>query len=421
MAGRWRGFGVMILALALAGLAGGAQGASAEVSFVLEAEASGGDPVPVRVRVDPLPWRAVAGLHLWAGEGDARRPLPVQSLAGTPGELWFMRAGSTAEEADGGLTRYTLGEGPPAEPEPAMGTRRNGRVLALLGLDGEPVLDFHYGVFPAPEGRDAAYARSGFIHPLRTPSGEVLTQIQPSGHWHHYGLWNPWTRVAWREGVHDLWNLHAKQGTVRFVRFEAIEAGPVWAGFTALLEHVAFPAEGEEVVVLRERRTVRAYRRTAAAPQLVDLVLDFENVTGEELTLEAYRYGGLGFRGRADWNAESVTFLTSAGHGHADADGTRARWCRVTGATGRGLGTIAIFSHPENFNHPEPLRVWPPEMQEGRIFVNVSPIKDRPWPLPTGEVHRLRYRIVLADEALEPERLEAAWRLFAQPPRVVAR
>ena len=30
----------------------------------------------------------------------------------------------------------------------------------------------------------------------KTPSEKVLTNINPEDHWHHYGIWNPWTKVA---------------------------------------------------------------------------------------------------------------------------------------------------------------------------------------------------------------------------------
>ncbi len=46
-----------------------------------------------------------------------------------------------------------------------------------------------------PDGVDNALSKSGFIHPLNTPSGETLTWIHPEDHYHHYGIWGPWTKT----------------------------------------------------------------------------------------------------------------------------------------------------------------------------------------------------------------------------------
>ena len=53
---------------------------------------------------------------------------------------------------------------------------------------------YNYAVTYPPQGVDTAYKRSGFIHPLRTLEGEVLTNCSPSDHYHHFGLWYAWTK-----------------------------------------------------------------------------------------------------------------------------------------------------------------------------------------------------------------------------------
>src|SRR5690606_26783521 len=94
--------------------------------------------------------------------------------------------------------------------------------LVLSNPEGAPLLTYRYTVKTPPAGVDAAYGRSGFIHPLQTLSGKVLTNIQPTDHYHHYGLWNPWTRVEYKGKMYDLWNIGDKKGTVRFVEFADI-------------------------------------------------------------------------------------------------------------------------------------------------------------------------------------------------------
>jgi len=125
--------------------------------------------------------------------------------------------------------------------------------LVLKTPDGKPVLTYRHSVKQPPAGVDPAYARSGYVHPLRTLSGKTLTNIQPADHYHHYGLWNPWTRVEYRGKTYDMWNLGDKSGTVRFVRFGALFADARKAGFEAVHDHIVFD-EGKETRTVESSR-----------------------------------------------------------------------------------------------------------------------------------------------------------------------
>ncbi|MDR1103438.1 MAG: PmoA family protein, partial [Tannerella sp.] len=85
----------------------------------------------------------------------------------------------------------------------------------VLKKDGKPVLQYNYTYVEPPAGVDAIFRRSGFIHPAWSPAGNVLTNIQPADHYHHFGIWNPWTHVVYDGKRYDLWNLGDRQGTVR--------------------------------------------------------------------------------------------------------------------------------------------------------------------------------------------------------------
>ena len=68
---------------------------------------------------------------------------------------------------------------------------------------------------PVPEGVREIFSLSGFIHPLQSPGGEVLTRIQAPDHWHHYGIWNPWTHTEFEGDTVDFWNIGSRQGRGR--------------------------------------------------------------------------------------------------------------------------------------------------------------------------------------------------------------
>src|SRR5690606_34136163 len=104
--------------------------------------------------------------------------------------------------------------------QPEVNLVKDGEKLTIE-INQKPLLTYHFGTIFPPEGVDSAYQRSGFIHPLKTISGHALTRIQPEDHYHHYGIWNPWTHVLFEGDTLDFWNLAKKEGTVRFGGFKS--------------------------------------------------------------------------------------------------------------------------------------------------------------------------------------------------------
>lgn len=280
-------------------------------------------------------------------------------------------------------------------------------------LNGQQLL-FAYRkseIFP-PTGVDSVFRRSAFIHPLQTPSGGLLTRIQPEDHYHHYGIWNPWTQVLFAGDTVDFWNLYKRQGTVRFVTQDTAYSSGNQAVFQVQEAHVLYP-DSLDLAVLHEQKTITT---TVIAPDRyqIDLNIELRCATDSPFHLLQYRYGGLGWRATAEWNKENSEVFTSDVTTRNEIDGTTARWCMAQGALGDGSGGMAIFSHPSNYNHPEPLRVWPAEMEgNGDLFINVSPIKTRPWTLLPGEVYKLQYRLLVFDGKLTSEEVNLAWKAYA--------
>ena len=74
-------------------------------------------------------------------------------------------------------------------------------------IDNQRVLTYQTAMTEVPEGVKADFKKSGFIHPITSPSGQVLSRIQPPDHYHHYGIWGPWTRATISGREVDFWNL----------------------------------------------------------------------------------------------------------------------------------------------------------------------------------------------------------------------
>lgn len=297
--------------------------------------------------------------------------------------------------------------------EPAYAADKGADELVLKNPAGDTLLAYRYTVKPPPPGVDGVYGRSGYIHPLKTLSGHVLTRIQPADHYHHYGIWNPWTRVAYKGKVYDLWNIGDKQGTVRFVKFADIFQNEHGAGFEAVHDHVVFE-DGREIPIIREHWRIAISQLDANRYQC-DIRSTFAPVGAADVTLQTYRYGGLVFRATEAWTNANSDVLTSSGKNRDDADGSSERWAIVSGNLGEEQGGILFLSYPENYNFPEPVRVWPADANDGRgdQFFNFSPTKNKDWVLHNGKTYTLRYRLVVFDGVLSREEAEQLWETFA--------
>ena len=282
----------------------------------------------------------------------------------------------------------------------------------------QPLLTYQFKTIYPPKGIDTNYKRSGFIHPLYAPHGQVLTNIQPPDHYHHFGIWNPWTHTFFEGDTVDFWNIKGHEGTVRFVRFTSQKNNSKFSEYTALHEHVVFKKDGSEKVALNEWQTVRVYDRGNDNDEyVVDFTSKMSCASQSPLLIVAYRYGGLGWRATDYWDKNNSEMLTSEGKTRDNTDNTKARWVIVYGALpGNDEGGIVMLSHPSNYNHPEPLRIWDKKANGGRgdVFANFATTKDKDWLLEPGKTYTLKYRLVVFNGKFDASKAESAWKTFVR-------
>jgi len=337
-----------------------------------------------------------------------------------PAKLWWVLSGTTDK---GDKRIYELVK---AEPEEASLIKavKNDKTLVLQQGDAK-ILQYNHGIVPAPkdmgkvpEVRRPLYDRSGFIHPLWSPAGAVLTDIHPPDHLHHMGIWMPWTRTLY-EGKHvDFWNLGDGTGTVQFTKYLSTTEGPVYGGFSAEHEHIARKTSAGEKVILREVWDVRVYN--VGGPEKGYWLIDFKStqrcVADKPLIQEQYRYGGFGYRAAREWKGENAKYLTSEGKTRKDGNGTRARWCDTAGAIKGKWAGITHFSHPQNFRHPEPMRIWPDF--ESNVFFSFTPSPAGDWEMEPGKDFVFQYRLYVHEGTIEVDDAERLWHDYAEPPTV---
>jgi hypothetical protein len=293
--------------------------------------------------------------------------------------------------------------------------------LSLL-VNEKPVLNYRFETTFPPEGVNPLFKRSGFIHPLYSPGGEKLTRIQPPDHYHHYGIWGPWTLTHIGDREVDFWNLAKGEGTVKFASFLSKTEGPVYGGFKALQQHIDFGGRGEDQVAMNEVLDVRVWNITDKV-WVIDYTTTLNSPLPEGIMLDAYRYGGgIGFRATEKWHKDNCTVLTSEGKDRAGADGSYAKWSIVEGEsdTQEGRSGILFLSHPANRMHPEPMRVWPLDANGGRgdMFFEFCPIRHEDWKLERGNDYTLKYRMVVFDGKMDAGTAEMYWNSFARNPLI---
>lgn len=301
-------------------------------------------------------------------------------------------------------------------PPPGIKISDDGQSIRFAYRDSL-LMSYRYQPMPVPEGVSQIYSRSGFVHPLNTVEGNMLSRIQPPDHYHHYGLWHPWTHTEYDGEEIDFWNLNKGQGTVRHSDIIGWTEGPVFSELTVVLDHVIHPGRGEQTV-LKELLTYRIWAPTENRKYyILDVVYHMSPSTDKPLTIKEYRYEGFSLRGPAHWSDDNVTLLTSEGMDKSNGNATRARWIKVNGPGDRsGTSTVVFMTNPANYNFPELIRIWPTGTNGGKenVYINFNPTQDRDWVMKPGKTYTLQYRVIAADQDFNQDELNVLWNLYAK-------
>ncbi|MFK7845951.1 MAG: PmoA family protein [Rhodothermales bacterium] len=267
-----------------------------------------------------------------------------------------------------------------------------------------------------PEGNvDPVYKRGGYIHPVNTPNGTLITNDYPSNHLHHHGIWAAWTNTLFQGRKPDFWNMGSKTGTVEPVALDTSWAGPVMGGVIGRHKYVDLSGENP-IDVLDETWETHVFAiEDAQTPyHLFELRVTQTNASDNFLTLPEYRYGGVGFRGHDDWEGVKNTyFLTSEGKGRLEGHATRARWCHIGGYVNGEFAGVAILGHPDNFRAPQPMRIHPTEP-----FFNWAPSQAGDWTIRPGKPYVAVYRFVVMDGQPDKALIDRLWADWAKPAKV---
>lgn len=281
-----------------------------------------------------------------------------------------------------------------------------------FSINDKPIFTYQKGSTLPSSSIDSAYLRGGYIHPVYTPSGSIITDDYPENHLHHHGIWGAWTKTEFEGRTPDFWNMGDKTGKVDFVSLDSLYDGPVMAGLSAKHEYVDLSGSAPKIA-LTESWDVNIFNlKDDSLPFYVfDIDISQECASSSSLILPTYRYGGMGFRGREEWNGEeNTTFLTSEGKDRSNGHGTTARWCHVGGLVDGKPSGVTIMSHPDNFRAPQPMRIHPSEP-----FFNFAPSQAGDWAITPDKPYFAKYRFVVYNGEPNVDLLESLWQAYVNP------
>ncbi len=393
--------------------------ALAVVSALAAACSSSSNPAAPRIEVSagehdreacPVVFPLPEGLRTGSGfalvREDTGRPVAFQYLGGDPPRGVFI----LDEPLPAGSARiYRLVPHRPRPGPPAVETAA-GRGTITVRRRGRPVLVYHAETVEPPEGADPVYRRSGFIHPLYTPSGKVVTDDFPPDHLHQHGLFFAWVDTVFEGREVDFWNQDKKLGDVIHTAIRRTVSGPVFAEFAVTLAHIDKTAPGGPKPALQETWTVRAY--DTPGPFLIDFESEQRTASASPLLVRQFRYGGFAVRGAREWLGQPESdFLTSEGKTRSDGNHTRPVWVEIHGLVDGAPAGVLVMSNPSNFRHPQPVRLHP-----SKPYFCFAPNVAGDFTIEPGRPYVSRYRIAVHDGPPDTEANRRLYAAYADPP-----
>lgn len=250
------------------------------------------------------------------------------------------------------------------------------------------------------------------VHPVRTPSGHVLTREAPPDHPWHHALW---FTVKFVDGD-NFWEEYDAFGTLVHDGPPTVTEGD--GGRVEVRGVLRWVRPDGEAVALVEDRSLA---HVPLDDEAYAIDLDTRLVPGDDCRLDRTPfttwggYGGLTVRGAGDWT--DTRLLLDGGTVHERVLGDVGRWLDITGRPPGGSEAeragIALLDHPANRRHPTP---WYASTRADTYgdegwsnFVNAAFLWHDGMDLTAGEELRVRHRVIVHDGDWSADRLDAAW------------
>ena len=342
---------------------------------------------------------------------DDKNEISTQRIPGNPPRFAFM----LKKKLPAGKTRkYQLAIKKNKQPENAVSYKDQGGKLKF-SLNNKPVLTYNHAIQVPPKDIPATYARSGFIHPIYSPIGQILTDDFPKKHHHHqHGLFHAHTRILIDGQTLDGWNQKLQQANIRHhsLMDKLTFGGPLVGGFTAKLVTEDIRKK-KPAQILREQWNVLLYAHRDL--HIFDIRITHSSALERPVEIKKYHYGGMALRGPEHWKdgKPGIGIMTSEGKDRVSGNHTQPDWVDMHGPVDGQPGGITVLSHPSSFRHPQHVRLHP----QMPYFCH-APMVAGNYKIPNNKPLIARYRYIAYTGQPDAKRNQRAWNDFAHPPKV---
>ncbi|MEW6161279.1 MAG: DUF6807 family protein [Verrucomicrobiota bacterium] len=284
-------------------------------------------------------------------------------------------------------------------------TRRTHPAFVSIKQSGHEALRYWLN---KPENSPLSVESGCFFHPFSTPKGIVVTDLAPSDHLHHRGIFLAWVEM---HGTKDAdfwgWGEHAPKSGRRIAnRFVSEPKSDASSGRVSFEARNDWLAEASPLV--REKLSVNFQTRGVA--NVLDLVYTLEG--DAKVRLARWAFSGFCVRTRKDgqletYNPGGAVTLPNPRHTEPESDWPAANWYDFTLRFDDGtIAGVAVIDHPKN-----PPTLW--HNHRDVRMINPCIVAPAAVDLNPGSPLILRYRVVAHDGPLPIDllkKLETEWR-----------
>lgn len=260
---------------------------------------------------------------------------------------------------------------------------------------------FHYQ--KSIKSKEGLYERTGYVHPLYSLDGKVITEDFPDDHPHHHGIFWGWHQVIHQgEKVGDSWTSENISWAVEKV---SVKKSKKRAGLRSTVVWSANP-HSKPFPIIRERTRITVHKKNSEYRivdidiQLIPLVENLQ-LGGSE---DAKGYGGFSLRLR---DPEDLEFVSQGNRiKPAVTAVTAGSWMDFRWVDGTRDSGVTVFCHPDN-----------PGSNNDWILRNDKSMQNAVWPgasaieLPSKGIS-LNYRLVIHTGKLSQRTLESMYREY---------
>ena len=284
-----------------------------------------------------------------------------------------------------------------------MTTAREGGAM-IVKAGGKEVLRYQ---LERPADSKLQLDSVAYFHPVMTPSGVVMTDVAPSDHPHHRGIFLAWVEMHGKKDA-DFWGWgeHAPTKGRRIANAASMPSrGARGTGFTAANNWIA---DGE--LVLKEVIYADVRGDAAAKAWVIDLV--YQLTPAADVTLSRWAFSGFCVRTRGDgkltaYSPAGEATLPNPSHVKPESDWPDAPWYGYTLKFDDGkVAGVAVVNHPDN-----PPTLW--HNHRDVRMLNPCIVAPAEVKLKPNDPFSLRYRVVVHDgetQVREIDRLADEWR-----------